>query len=204
MHMRIVRLLTPIHEELQLKTGFPMPFNTTMYALGEAVNISLQEKRQFDGLEFLQRLLERIAEQSNDATFIRYVLSPDCGAFDLQRAWCNAGRITTTSIFRVRMPDWEQAIQLSSLLWDAAACQCSIDNNSPGCECNERNSKWSDQISENEKLPQGMYYIVTMLIDAPPLLMIETNRVIGCIKQGNINRSPIIVEERIESCNTNN
>ena len=200
--IKTIGLLNTIHEELRKQTQSPMPFNTSMYELGEELSLDLPQRRQFDGLEFLERIVRKIDQEANNVAFedtffartVELLICRACGAMK--------GQLQRPSVFRTRVPDWPEPILLSSLLWDAAACQYSIEDKSPGCTCEfylkstPLTSRKDVTTIDNPK--QGMYYNLIMLLEAPPVLIIETNRVVGAMKEGNINRTPIIVEEMLE------
>ena len=200
--IKTVRLLNTIHEELCEQTQFPMPFNTSMYELGEELSLNLPQRRQFDGLEFLERIVRKIDEEAKSVTFEDTFFARTAELLICRACGAMKGQLQRPPVFRTRVPEWPEPILLSSLLWDAAACQYSIEDKSPGCTCaidlksTPLTSRKDVATISNRK--QGMYYNLIMLLEAPPVLVIETNRVVGAMREGNINRTPIIVEEMLE------
>ena len=200
--IKTVRLLNTIHEELCEQTRFPMPFNTSMYELGEELSLNLPQRRQFDGLEFLERIVRKIDEEAKNVTFEDTFFARTAELLICRACGAMKGQLQRPLVFRTRVPEWPEPILLSSLLWDAAACQYSIEDKTPGCTC-EIDSKSTPLTSRKDvatmsNLKQGMYYNLIMLLEAPPVLVIETNRVVGAMREGNINRTPIIMEELLE------
>ncbi len=152
-----------------------------------------------DSLEFLELFIAKMMEGTDhchiDTTFLpklsKILICRQCPAIKGE-IYCNAA--FHTQVIQPRMP-----LRFESLIWDMAACQCSSEQQGPGCNCwdSQNNTKPAD-VSNNTQ--QGMYYYAWFLLESPTVLKSKTNGVMEPVSTGGLNktthwnsRSPIFI-----------
>ena len=202
----VLRKLKSIHEEL-ISDGPSSALNlsNSMRSLAEEVKYPISRCQQFDSLEYVQAIIATISSNCTDDQFSGMFSSTYAKLLMCRLCPALKGEVFTSSSYMIRVPDWEEELSLTSLLWDTAACQYSIEEQGPGCDCG-RTATGTGALKKdpsltnksNDSPTQGTYYYLNVMLNAPTVLLIETNRVCGSMAAGRINRTPIRVEETLD------
>eukprot|EP00794_Sanderia_malayensis_P018337 gene18337-20180_t len=173
-------LLSGIHQQLSNKeNSLPLPISSEMYRMCEVVGYPISTSTQYDSLEFLGYFINSLKRTSS------YV--------------AHAHRTSQRNYFQVHVPDTTESLELSSLIWDTAACQYSLKSQGPGCACGKEGTVQKKE-EETKETELRVYYYVSFLLDAPTVLVVETNRVAEPIAVGRLKKTPVLVNESIDLC----
>eukprot|EP00794_Sanderia_malayensis_P004195 gene4195-4754_t len=197
-------LLSGVHQQLSNKENIlPLPLSREMYRMCEVVGYPISTNNQYDSLEFLGYFINTLKVSVAPGVMEQFISPKVANLLICRSCPTIRGETYQQNYFQVHVPDTTESLELSSLIWDTAACQYSLESQGPGCACGKESTvqEKEDNTKETDSTKkQGMYYYVSFLLDAPTVLVVETNRVAEPIAVGRLKKTPVIVNESIDLC----